>query len=1442
MRSFKKSLKITMLLFAWTIFVAGNTYADEIKYTDSWEKQGYTLTNQKSSEVEITYSINSFTLTSSLINGETMDVIELSGHFLPNDEGAPNLPGMGRFIAIPQGAIASIQVTSSRTETFTGIDMSPAPRIPWETEDGPLEYKKDQNIYSKNEFYPSEPVKLSEVTNIRGVDVVVVGITPFQYNPITKELIVYRDLKVKVNFTEGNGHFGENRLRNRWWDPLMADMMLNYESLPKMDYNKSFQGQTKDTGCEYLIITPNGAEFQQWADTIRKFRTLQGILTEVYILDEVGGNNTGTIENFINNAYNNWDIAPAACLLLGDYGTDAAKNIISPIYNSYCASDNIYADVSGNHMPDIVFARITANNEGQLETMVTKFLDNERTPPTNPDFYDHPITALGWQTERWFQICTEVVGGFWREVQGKDPVRINAIYSGSQSVWSTATNTSTILNYFGPNGLGYIPASPSTLGGWSGGNATMVKNAINSGAFMLQHRDHGWEFGWGEPYYQNSDINNLTNNDLVFVWSINCLTGKFNIGSECFAEKFHRHTSGGNNAGALGIVAASETSYSFVNDTYVWGAYDNMWPDFMPGYGTTPDSRGILPAFGNSAGKYFLQQSSWPYNTGNKQVTYYLFHHHGDAFLTVYSEVPQNLTVTHEPVFFAGLTSFDITADAGSLIALTVNEEIIGTAEGTGSQISITIPPQQPLDMILITVTKQNYYRYEAYVEVIPPTGPYLVQQSFEIDDEGTLNNGLMNPGESITCSVTYENIGIQQAENLVVTFVTTDPYITLTDDTEDNLTIPSGSSLTIENGFAWDVHDDIPDLHLVTFDVIATDGNDTWASVISIEAYAPVLAIGSFTIDDATGNGNGKLDPGETADIIFETYNNGSSHALQPIGTLFPTSEYVVMNNSTYNFNVISAGTMEQAVFNVSVDNSAPNGTFFLFDYEVISGGYEVDSIIPQTIGFVSEDWETGTMTQFDWETGGNADWFISQQNPYEGTHCVQSGDINDNQSTWLSLNYDVANDDIISFFYKVSSQDNYDMLKFYIDNQLKDTWTGTIDWTHTSYSVTAGSHTFKWTYSKNSSTSTGSDCGWIDNIQLPSVASTTAFAGFDAIICESDDFQCEGLVYLADNYEWTTSGTGTFDDNAILTPVYIPGADDIANGSVVLTLTAFGSEQTVSDDMTLTINQIAIAYAGEDATFCSNSTYEISDATAENYASVEWTTSGDGTFDDISLINPVYTPGSMDINNGSATLTFTVTAFEPCNDAIDELMLTFELAPVAYAGEDNQINNDETYIIGDATAENYFSVLWETSGDGTFDDASSVNPTYTPGPNDIEAEEVTLTITVNGNDPCGAVTDDMLLTIHTVGVIENAANLNISIFPNPNTGSFIIEMSSENNELINISIFNSLSKVVYEQENIRINGIFSETIDLDVEQGVYYMKIEGKDILINKKVIIQK
>ena len=292
-----------------------------------------------------------------------------------------------------------------------------------------------------------------------------------------------------------------------------------------------------------------------------------------------------------------------------------------------------------------------------------------------------------------------------KNVHGKSPVRENALYDGnSNGPWSSATNTATIVSYFGESGLGYIPDSPSYLTDW-GGSASRVNSDINSGAFILQHRDHGNVTIWGEPSYGNSDVAGLTNTDLTYIFSINCLTGKFNDSGECLTEKFHR-----SEFAALGVIGATETSYSFVNDTYVWGMYDNMWPDFMPDENSDPMPRGVLPAFGNVAGKIFLQQSGWPYNTNNKEVTYYLFHAHGDAFTQVYYEVPQDLTVVHNDIILGGLNTFTVSADEDSFICFSVDGEIIGTAAGTGASVDIDIIPQDPGVIVDIVITKQNYF------------------------------------------------------------------------------------------------------------------------------------------------------------------------------------------------------------------------------------------------------------------------------------------------------------------------------------------------------------------------------------------------------------------------------------------------------------------------------------------------------------------------------------------------------------------------------------------------------------------------------------------------------------------------------------------------------------------------------------------------------------
>ena len=72
------------------------------------------------------------------------------------------------------------------------------------------------------------------------------------------------------------------------------------------------------------------------------------------------------------------------------------------------------------------------------------------------------------------------------------------------------------------------------------------------------------------------------------------------------------------------------------------------------------------------------------------------------------------------------------------------------------------------------------------------------------------------------------------------------------------------------------------------------------------------------------------------------------------------------------------------------------------------------------------------------------------------------------------------------ISFWYAVSSETGYDYLKFSIDGVLQVQWSGSVAWTQASYAVSAGTHTFKWEYSKDVSVSVGSDTSWIDDIAI--------------------------------------------------------------------------------------------------------------------------------------------------------------------------------------------------------------------------------------------------------------------------------------------------------------------------------------------------------------------
>jgi subtilisin family serine protease len=151
-----------------------------------------------------------------------------------------------------------------------------------------------------------------------------------------------------------------------------------------------------------------------------------------------------------------------------------------------------------------------------------------------------------------------------------------------------------------------------------------------------------------------------------------------------------------------------------------------------------------------------------------------------------------------------------------------------------------------------------------------------------------------------------------------------------------------------------------------------------------------------------------------------------------------------------------------------------------------VVSGDMTQDFVLPE---LYQEDFESGDFVVWPWVMGGNADWTIDASSPYEGAYSARSGSITHNQSSTMSLTLELAEAGNVTFWYSVSSESNYDYLRFSIDGAQRAAWSGSIGWTEASFPVSAGSHTFTWSYTKDVSVNGGSDAGWVDLITFPGI-----------------------------------------------------------------------------------------------------------------------------------------------------------------------------------------------------------------------------------------------------------------------------------------------------------------------------------------------------------------
>ena len=1126
---------------------------------------GFSVKSKSNTTLNIHYNVSGITLEDSDREGLEGQFITLTGIHIANEAGAPDLPSNSAFVAIPNGSMVSFKMVNTKTKILKDVDLIPAPQPQLDNDNSPAVYQKDMSIYGKNAFYPETPYQVSEVMTVRGVEMVQVGVMPFQYNPVTKELVVYESMELEMNAEGGDGNYGDVRYRTPEWDHILTDMLLNRDVLPPVDFGEKLRKhyENRETGCEYLIITPDNEEFIQLADSVRRFRIAQGIPTEIVTVTECGGNTHQAIKSFIRNAYNHWDMPPAAVLILGDHDSDPTQGVVSYTmnnhpggggYNPYI-SDHAYSVMGNNDMPDIILGRITGRNYDELYHMIKKDLDYERTPPTNPDFYDHPITAMGFQLERWFQLCSEVVNGFWEYGLEKHPVRMNAIYQGTPgSRWSTYEHTNAAVNYFGPTGCGYIPSNMSHLTDWSA-NATKVNEAINSGAFILQHRDHGAEELWGEPSYSVGNIKRLVNPDLTYVMSNNCLTGRFNFGGSdgCFAEVFHRHQ-----YGALGLIAATQVSYSFVNDVYVWGLYDNLWPDFMPTYGTVHPTSSLLPAFGNAAGKYFLRQSSWA-DGGVKEITYYLFHQHGDAYMNLYSEVPQPLAVEMLPVVVAGSDTYQIKVEEGAAICLTVDDQIIGFDYGTGDEQLITIIPQEAGTIATLTITKQNHYRYHHRLMTIPNEGPYLIFNNLKINDPEGNDNGYADYDEICQLGVSLHNVGFADLNQPQVTLSCLDPEVQVTQSQASFESIPAQSTLMKEDAFTVHFGDAIPDGEMIRFYLDIVSGQQVFRDSLEITVNAPVFHHSKPSFTDLEGNPVDRLNRGESSLVSFDLQNIGHSKSLEIANTLRIKAPFLSIEETSITMPALESQESSRVTYRVDVLDEAPDGYILPYEITAQSGQYNKLSTGELPLSYTMEDFEDEDLNpHFTWNLGsGNKKWYIVEDTTAPGGHCLRSPAMTDNKSSILYVSVKTDFDSKFIFHHKTSTEEG-DKLILYINTEEVEFWSGENDWEQSEYELKAGTNLIRFSFKKDISGSGGEDCVMIDRICMPPMTELILYAGEDNEMCPEATYQPNSYACYFEELQWTSDGDGSFDDETSEQPVYTFGNDDLAKGSVNLTMTA--------------------------------------------------------------------------------------------------------------------------------------------------------------------------------------------------------------------------------------------------------------------------------------------
>jgi len=1042
-----------LLVFLLVKVSAGGQIPISYKYHFEGDLQKSNITTAGQYLV-IDYSISELTIESIINDHGQWYRVSIPGHSQTTSAGKPELPVFSRLISIPEGCTFSTKISEIQASKITpsGKKMKGLlfPAQEGETKQVQKqrpEFVIDRGIYANRSTINSDTVKVELLGKIRNKQIANLVISPVRYNPRLNNLEIITSMKVEIIFS----HTPDFDTKSAW-----PESALFSESLTKgiLNYNPDdvITGYS-DQPVKMIILTDT--IFRKHLDPLIRWKTQKGYrINLLFKGEDLAGSTCTELKDSLNKIYNSYagtEPAPEYLLIIGDVSK-------VPYYGTGNITDMYYGEFDGlgDYIPDMYIGRLPVTDTTQLKSVIQKIIQYEKFEFADTNsFYSRALITAG------------------KDANYADYMNGHVNYAITN--YLTTENKIDNFHFFYPE---------------SYTKKDSVMKLIKNGLSFLNYSGHGEAAGWLHLDIKVPDIINFGNQNMYpFVISNACRTAQFNDTSS-FGNKMVVSP----DKGAIGFIGCSNDSYW--DEDFYWAIGTGV-PSSTPEYSETGfgiydrlfHTHGELPSdwyvsMGqvNYAGNLSVSSSLSP----RKKYYWETYTLLGDPSIIPIIGRPDSFNIALPDTLPNGITSFSLTLEPFAYIAVS-HFDTLWDASFVSPSGSVELKmPGLSNDSCLIVVTGQNKVPIIKTIYFSDIGGEYINLSSSDINDSPGNNNGIADFGETFYLDLTIDNLGMTDAVNLYAILSSDSEWVTINNSVLWIGTLPALSEIFLSYVFGMTIAEDVPDMGIITIDLILKDNETEKHYKIDIPLHAPNLELITCIIDDSvTGNNNCIADPGETFDLIFQVRNFGSSNTTGQIN-ISSTNENLTILEPSVKSGVLQFGEVTSIPVSVKLSESVISGDFVSVLSVLDCTPYIVNKNFSFRVGRIRESFESSSFNIFPWINISPVPWTITATNSVDGIESARSGAISHSSKSSLIIRTVYSEDDTLKFFYRVSSELNYDYLTFKLNGIEIIKKSGDISWEKKEVEVSAGLNVLEWTYQKDNSVSQGADGAWIDLIDF--------------------------------------------------------------------------------------------------------------------------------------------------------------------------------------------------------------------------------------------------------------------------------------------------------------------------------------------------------------------